>query len=240
VRRPTSLRGKQDAARPLSCDKQDGASSLRSVTTGAGFDALQNAITVRLDARDTGAATDGARDAIGLKGASRFGRNPSYDVRNNRAWRSLLRAHSRAWRSLRCYCSASNARASREPRRTLAPRPQRASDPEAGRRSLAEREEERAAGAREDRRRLVEHVASTVDRHRAGEIDAYAVDETIHQDVRLVATARRAIQSPVHAPQGIDAALVAEYVWYRLSRRGRTRSRQLSQPASHCSRVPIL
>jgi hypothetical protein len=41
-------------------------------------------------------------------------------------------------------------------------RPQRASDPEAGRRSLAEREEERAAGAREDRRRLVGHVASTV------------------------------------------------------------------------------
>jgi hypothetical protein len=32
-------------------------------------------------------------------------------------------------------------------------------DPEAGRRSLAEREKERAAGAREDRRRLVEHVA---------------------------------------------------------------------------------
>jgi hypothetical protein len=44
---------------------------------GAGFDALQNAITVRLDARDTGAATDGARGAIGLKGASSFGRNPS-------------------------------------------------------------------------------------------------------------------------------------------------------------------
>jgi hypothetical protein len=88
------MRGKQDAARPLSCDKQDGASSLRSVTTGAGFDALQNAITLRLDARDTGAATDGARDASGLKGASRFGRNPPYDVPNNRTSRSLLRAHS--------------------------------------------------------------------------------------------------------------------------------------------------
>jgi hypothetical protein len=29
-------------------------------------------------------------------------------------------------------------------------------------------------------------------------------------------------------------------VWYRLSRRGRTRSRQLSEPASHSSRVRIL
>jgi hypothetical protein len=46
------------------------------------------------------------RRADRREGASCFGRNPSYDVRNNRAWRSLLRAHSSAWRSLRCYCSS--------------------------------------------------------------------------------------------------------------------------------------
>jgi hypothetical protein len=61
-------------------------------------------------------------DPIGARGASCFGRNPSYDVPNNRTWRSLLRAHSWAWRSLRCYCSSVECEASREPRRTLAPR----------------------------------------------------------------------------------------------------------------------
>ena len=40
-----------------------------------------------------------------LQASGRFGRDPSYDVPNNRTWRSLLRAHSWAWRSLRCYRS---------------------------------------------------------------------------------------------------------------------------------------
>ena len=42
----------------------------------------------------------------GLEGTRRFGRDPSYHVPNNRTWRSLLRAHSWAWRSVRCYCSS--------------------------------------------------------------------------------------------------------------------------------------
>jgi hypothetical protein len=42
----------------------------------------------------------------GLEGTRRFGRDPSYHVPNNRPWRSLLRAHSWAWRSVRCYCSS--------------------------------------------------------------------------------------------------------------------------------------
>jgi hypothetical protein len=101
-----ALRGKQDAARPLSCDKQVGASSLRSVTTAAGFDAFQNAVTVRFEARDTGRGHRRRARRDRLKGASRIGLNPSYDVPNNRTWRSLLRAHSWAWRSLRRYCSS--------------------------------------------------------------------------------------------------------------------------------------
>jgi hypothetical protein len=45
-------------------------------------------------------------DPIGAGDASCFGRNPSYDVPNNRAWRSRRRPHSRTWRSVRCYCSS--------------------------------------------------------------------------------------------------------------------------------------
>jgi hypothetical protein len=51
-----------------------------------------------------------------LEGAGRFGRNPSYDVPNNRASRPLLAAmHSRAWRSLACYCCSVECECESEP-----------------------------------------------------------------------------------------------------------------------------
>jgi hypothetical protein len=57
------------------------ASRLRSVSTGASFDALRSArITIGLDERDTGAGTHDARDAIGSRApavSDEILRNPS-------------------------------------------------------------------------------------------------------------------------------------------------------------------
>jgi hypothetical protein len=65
------------------------------------------------------------RRADRREGASCFGRNPSYDVPNNRDVACLLRSNSRARDHSAATALASNARASREPGRTVAPRPRR-------------------------------------------------------------------------------------------------------------------
>jgi hypothetical protein len=83
----------------------------RSATQGAGFEARRNArMTIGLVEPGHWRRSDDAHATrSGLEGVSRFGRDPSYDVPNNRTWRSLLRAHSWAWRSVRCYRSSVSA-----------------------------------------------------------------------------------------------------------------------------------
>jgi hypothetical protein len=72
----------------------------RSATPGAGFEARRNArMTIGpVEPGHWRRSDDAHATRSGLEGAGRFGRDPSCDVPNNRAWRSLRRRVHRAWR----------------------------------------------------------------------------------------------------------------------------------------------